>query len=452
VRVKSFFALVGVVAIPVTIILVSGRNPLPWLAGHVAGVRGLSDPPTAWQLQVGNTPQWAAAAGTSTLVLGGDQLVTAVNPDNGDKRWQQAAQWAAVAGGSGGGAAVVVLGGVVPDHGDPRPLEVVDAASGSVLWPNTGDVDVDAAAAWTFTDLVLTLTCPKSKECVLVAHQPHAARGEQWRLKLPAAARTLRGANPTLAGLRTQLTGALGPAPPVLGFPVADQVYLVDPARGRLLASPASSPTSRVLAAGSGQLRVGTELVNGACRFTLQWSDLTGRGGGWSRNQYQPATGDGASCESRGQPAGDGGLLSVLGPGRRSTLLDVRTGEVVFSSADDERILAAASSGGRASVALVRSAGKDTVTARSLSTGAALWRQPVNEHTLVGTDGAVVTFLAPESGELTARGLPGGETKIHANTLAVLLGYAPAGLVLDETLKVGLLRYGSIGTASPVHP
>jgi outer membrane protein assembly factor BamB len=446
VRVKSFFALVGVIAIPVTIILVSGRNPLPWALDHVKGSRSLSDPATAWRVEVGNTPDWAHAPDTSVLALGGDNLVTVLDQTNGDKRWQQVADWGAVAGTATGGGGVVVLGGVVPDHGDRKPLEVRDADTGAVLWPNKGDVDEKAVAAWTYPDLVVTLTCPKSKECTLVGHRPHDAHGQLWKLQMPTSARALHGGNPGLAGVRSRLAGGSAAVPPVLGFPVDNKVYLVDTASGRLLSAQPASPDSRVVAAGTGMLHIDADYVNGGCRITLRYSDLLGGGRSWQHDQYQPVTADGAACESRGQPTADGGLLYVTRADRTQSLLDLRTGEPVYSTAADEKIIAVAGSS-----VLVRSAKQDTITARSLS-GGQLWQQPINEHTQVASDGNVVTFLAPDTGELTARAVPGGETRIHATTLASLLGYTPGGLVLDETLSVGLLRYGTVGTAQPVHP
>jgi outer membrane protein assembly factor BamB len=451
VRVKSFFALVGVIAIPVTIILVSGRNPLPWAFDQLKGSRSLADPATAWRVDVGNTPDWAYAPDTSVLAVGGDNLVTVLDQTNGDKRWQQVTDWASVAGSTTAGGAVVVLGGVIPDHGDRIPLQVRDADSGAVLWPNKGDTDESALGAWTYSDMVITLTCPKSKDCTLVGHRPHDVRGELWKVALPSAARTLHGGNSGLAGLRTQLAGGLTSVPKVLGFPVDGKVYLVDTARGRILTSPSSSPDSRVVAAGTGVLRIDADYVNGGCRITLRWSDLLGGARGWQHDQYEPVSSDGSACESRGEPAGDGGLLYVTGADRTESLLDVRTGEKVFSTAADERILAVAGGSDRASVVLVRSAKHDAITARSLS-GGQLWQQTINEHTQVASDGDVVTFVAPDTGELTARAANGGETRIQATSLANLLGYTPGGLVLNETLSVGLLRYGSVGSGQQVHP
>jgi outer membrane protein assembly factor BamB len=452
VRVKSFFALVGVIAIPVTIILVSGRNPLPWAFDQLKGSRSLADPATAWRVDVGNTPDWAYAPDTSVLAVGGDNLVTVLDQNGGDKRWQQVTDWASVAGSATGGGAVVVLGGVIPDHGDRIPLQVRDADTGAVLWPNKGDTDEKALAAWTWTDMVVTLTCPKSKDCTLVGHKPHDVHGELWKLQLPSSARTLHGANPGLAGLRTQLHGGRPAAPKVLGFPVDDKVYLVDTARGRLLGTESTSPQSRVVAAGTGMLRIDADYVNSGCRITLRWNDLLGSAKGWQHDQYQPVSSDGSACESRGQPAGDGGLLYVTGADRTESLLDVRTGEKVFSTAADEHVITVAGGSDRASVVLVRSAQRDAVIARPLSGGGPLWQQTINEHTQVGSDGDVVTFVSPDTGELTARAAAGGETRIHATSLANLLGYTPGGLVLNETLSVGLLRYGSVATGQAVHP
>jgi hypothetical protein len=435
VKVKSFFALLGVVAIPVTIILVSGQNPLPWLLDQASSGRSMANPPVAWSVALDSPPSWAVGD-SGTVVVGGGGYAAGLNASNGDRRWSWPVEYAGVAGTAGN--SVVVVGGREPDR---HLLDVLDPVSGAVRWQWPGTI-----GAWTFADMVLTLACPDPDLCTLSAHAPDSRPGESlWETPLPAGVRGLSGLNHALAGLRSLLTSGPVRAPRVLGLPVDNKVRLVDTRTGKVLRTMESDTGSRVFAAGDGALRIQAGYHNDGCRYLLTWTPLVGSAKAWSTDLFQPRTSDGAACEQRGDPAADNGRLYVIGPGRQDSVLDLTTGRAEYSTHDDEQVLAVGGfTAEKPTVVLVRSADHKSVSARSLASGAELWHHAIGKGTTVRTDGSVVAFVDASSGELTARRMVDGAQVVHASTLATLLGFTPDGLVLDEARSVGLLRYGSV--------
>lgn len=455
-RVRSFFVFVGVIAIPVTIMLTTGFNPLSWLNKQIEARRTLSDPPTVWQASLGNTPDWVLPAGNSVLVAGGDQLVSAVDTGTGTVLWHVQAAYGGVAG--AGAGSVVVLGGEVLPDGKRTAFEVRDPYSGSVLWK-----DDAANGAWTYANLVVTLSCPKSAGCTLTGYQPRSGN-KLWSADLPAGARVLGGYNHSIAAPHSLLAPGVGVAPPVLGFPVDDSVYLVDTATGTRYPTQKSTADSRIVAAGTGQLRIDAKYVNGGCRYTLSWTPLTRAGKSaaraWQSTIFQARTGDGSVCEQRGGPTADGDptmagrlYLYFVGPGREDTVMDVATGKVVYTAGDGGRVVGLGGADPtRPDVALVRTGDGKALTARALATGKELWRQAVSSAVTVTTNGTVVSFLDAGTGKLAVRRVADGAVVLQADTLSLLVGYGADGVVLGETLRVGLLRYQATVPAGGGHP
>ncbi len=438
-KVKSFLATVGVLAIPVTIILTTGWNPLVWVGNKVESTRTMSDPPTTWRTSMGNTPDWVQQAGPSILAVGGDELVTAVDVGSGARRWYSQVDFSAVAGSDETGGAVVIVGGVVYPDGHRSALEAREPYSGAVVWN-----DPDAVGAWTYANLVITLACPKSSGCTLTGRQPRTGT-RLWSAGLPSGARSLHGANHAIAAFQSLLAPAVGAAPAVLGFPVDDSVYLVRTDNGHTLPTQKSSAASRLVAAGSGQLRIDADYVNGGCRYTLHWTDLVAGRAAWHSTYFQPRTADGATCEQRGDPAADGDLFYLVGAGRADTLLTPETGKIAYTAKDGERILGVGGAQpGKPTAVLVRTADGKSVSARALTTGAELWQEPLGGGITMSTNGSVATFVNVGTGQLVARRVADGSVAIRADTLSSLLGYAEDGLILNEALRVGLLRYGSV--------
>ncbi len=441
-RVKSFFAFLGVVAIPVTVMIIAGYNPLPAVRDWVSKGNTLADPATAWHLRLDIAPHEVTPAGSNSLLFTGDHAYAVVRSSDGSLLWPKTLENVDYAGVAGSGAGtVVVLGGAKTD--DRRLLDVRDAGSGVSLWKEPATFGV-----WTFTDLVITLSCPDSDGCVLKAHAPTSQK-EKWSVGLlPISVRELSGLNHQIAGLRSLVATGPAKAPPILGFPVNGKVWLLNTATGGVLDKPASTAASRVVAVGTGVLRIDADYRNGGCQYTMNWTNLLGKGS-WHSTDLQPRTDDGAACEQRGDPAADGGLLYVVGSDRRDGLAAVRaggSGRPLFTTADGERIVAVGGfdPGGTPTVVLVRSADGKTISARPLSGGAELWHETVNKDISVGTDGSIVTFINPKAGELTARQMLSGAVSIRATTVATLLGYAPDGLVLNEARTIGVLRYGAV--------
>src|SRR5581483_7377740 len=108
---------------------------------------------------------------------------------------------------------------------------VLDPASGNVRWK-----DADAVGAWTYRDLVLTLSCGGLSDCTLAARTPGDGT-QRWKSTLPGIGRVLAGVNRELLGsrelsstYRDAVAASPDPVPSLLGFPTDERVQVVDTA------------------------------------------------------------------------------------------------------------------------------------------------------------------------------------------------------------------------------
>src|SRR4051812_45086837 len=134
---------IGVLALVITAILVTGWNPLPKVSGDfgdwwekVASSSGkLAEPETLWTDRVGGQPSAAVIAGDAVIVqMRG--TIEARGLRSGTELWTKEADWAAMAGDGSNLIAVVGRRG--------KGLEAIDPASGTVKWKT------DAIGAWTY--------------------------------------------------------------------------------------------------------------------------------------------------------------------------------------------------------------------------------------------------------------------------------------------------------------
>lgn len=429
--VKTFLAVLGLLAIPVTYGLVTGWNPVPGLLNRLSKIHSLSQPAARWVVRAGDQPL-SGASGGSTVVLFESGGVQARDARTGAQVWAGDADWAAMAGTAKAGGPVVLLG----TRGEG--YRVLDAADGRTRWS-----EPSALGAWTYTDMVVDITCPEVLSCTLRGRDPADGR-VRWRAVLAGNGRAFAGANRPLAALRPlqgkehSEAALIRPVPALLGFRLDDHVSVYSSRSGSLLRSYRSSSTRWVTVVGDRAVISEVGERGGTCRFTLIAEDPASGREVWRHDGYQPATGAGMGCDQREDQAGGGNLIEVHGPDGVDTLLDADTGAeayrapptTVVESTDGDVILVRFTD--RTSIRLLR------------RSGTPLWSRQVSRYATVSLGPGRVLVVDPDAQRLTALDTVSGRVVVDATTFADVLGYAEDGLVICSGRSVGLLTYGSV--------
>jgi outer membrane protein assembly factor BamB len=273
--------------------------------------------------------------------------------------------------------------------------------------------------------------------CTLTARVP-VTGVTKWTAQLTGNGRTLAGANKALSGVHplSGVTAPLRPAPPMLGFPLDDQVEVVSSASGTRLHSYRGTQTSRVVLADDHVLVTTVLYRDGHCRYSVDGRDPDGDQRDWHLDGYDLRTSSGLGCEQRKDPGGWGRYAVAVGPDNHELLLDASTGGKAFEAGNGESIVDA---DGR--VALVRTADARSVRAVDLSTGSTVWTRSAGKSVKVGLGPGVAIFVDPGADRLAAVNEQDGRVLLDAKSGATVLGYSTNGLVVSIGRTVGLLTY-----------
>jgi PQQ-like domain len=426
-RFQSALGVVGLVALGLTVALATGRNPWPTLQSWLDRTRVLSEPAPAWSVKVGDQPSSAVVARTSVVVTSSG-LVGGYALSGGSLLWTHEVAWSAVAG--VGAGAVVVAG-----RRNGQGYEAYDPDTGAPRWS-----DATAFGAWTFSDLVIGLTCPQTAPCTLTARDP-ATGNASWRAQLPGDGRPLAGLNRRLSGVRAlgHADPAPQPVPPLLGFPVEDQVQVFDSGDGTRLRAYPNRAASHATVLGDRVLLTSATPKPGTaqgCRYAAEARDPRTDRPVWHQDGYDLHTSSALGCEQRAEPTGGGGLLAGSGPDGRDVLLDPDTGAEVLRVEKGESLVNA---DGR--LAVVRTADRRKVRVVDFGTRAPGWTRGADRSTGVALGPGVVVLTDPGTGRLVALSAT-GQVLVDAASGATVLGYASSGLFINVGRQVGLLMYG----------
>lgn len=426
---------VGVLALGITVALVTGWNPLPRAGSELSDLlqhtTSLSKPEASWLQRLGGQPSSAAVAGHAVVVVMRG-VVEAHDITTGARLWSKDADWGAVAGGDG--SSVVVIG----QHG--HGFEVVNAETGAVRWRDGG-----ALAAWTYRDALLSLTCPGVSDCTLASRAPPDG-APRWHVVLPGVGRVLAGVNTPLLGSRqlapssylNAIAAHPGPVPPVLGFPLDQRVQVVDTGTGRRLRQETPTETTRVVVV-AGRVLMSTALRrDGSCRYTLEARDAASGGVVWRKEGYDLRTASGAGCEQRRDPSGSGGVLAATRGDNRDVLLSARDGRELWVGEQGESALA---TDGR--YVLVRTPDHNRIKAIDLGSGAVVWARNAAARSEAALTPYAALILDRAVGRLVALEPASGRALLELSTQASILGYGSTGLVLNRGRTVGFVPFGS---------
>jgi outer membrane protein assembly factor BamB len=416
-RFEAALGVVGLVALGVTYSITTGWNPMPTVQGWLDRSQTLAEPAPAWTVRTGDQPSWAVVAGGVAVVSTGGE-VSGYDARGGTQLWTHRVAWGAVAG------PVVVVG-------QRRGYQALDPGSGAVRWS-----DPAAIGAWTFTDLVIGVSCPQAVVCVLTARAPQGGT-VRWEVALPGDARPLAGANRPLVGLRPlgRAEHSAQPVPALLGFPVEDRVQVVDTTTGTRTRAYRSTPAAWVSVAGTRVVVSRGDARRGRCTLSAEGRDPAGDRLVWQLTGYDLHTASTAGCDERTDPVGAAGLLAARSPDGHEVLLDPANGGEAFRAGTGEKIL---DTDGR--LVLVRTADRAAVRAADLGTGATRWRRPVARDAGVALGPGVVAFTDLAAGRLTAVSATGAVLADVASA-ATVLGFADDGVLVNVGRQVGLVKY-----------
>ncbi|MEV8514470.1 PQQ-binding-like beta-propeller repeat protein [Dactylosporangium sp. NPDC051484] len=431
-NIETALGALGVLALIITGILVTGWNPVPkvtgWWEKVSSSTNKLSTPDTTWAERVGGQPSSAVIAGDAVIVAMRG-TVEARSLSTGTLLWQREADWAGVAGDGGNTVAVVGRRG--------KGLEALDPSSGNPRWK-----DGDAVGAWTYRETVLTLACGGLSDCTLTSRTPRDG-AQQWKLTLPGIGRVLNGINADLLGTevmaeayRDAIEAMPRPIPAMLGFPIEQKVRVVDTVRGKLLREEEPSNTTRVVVVGGRVLVSTATSKDGNCRYSLEGRDPATGKALWKKDGYDLRTASGAGCEQRHDPAGSDTVLAATRGDNREVFLSPRDGRDMWAGAEGDVIVAADSQYG-----LVRTDGGKNLSVVGFERGGRLWQQAVPAKADVAVSRYAVLVRDSAQGKVTAYAPDSGRVLIEAKTTAEVLGIGERGLMVSRGRTIGYLPY-----------
>src|SRR5262249_14050058 len=156
---EAALGVIGLAALGTAYAMVTGWNPLPAIQGWLEHSRIIAEPAPTWAVTVDNEPKNALVVRGMVIVGMGDGVAAYLEND-GTKQWSRDVRWSAVA---GSGLSSVVIAG----HSQGRGYDALDPATGTPRWS-----DQNAIGAWTFSDMVIGVSCPQDFGCALTARNP----------------------------------------------------------------------------------------------------------------------------------------------------------------------------------------------------------------------------------------------------------------------------------------
>ncbi|MET7396398.1 PQQ-binding-like beta-propeller repeat protein [Dactylosporangium sp. NPDC005572] len=429
---ETVLGAIGVLALIITAIIITGWNPLPnvtdWWKKVADNAGKLSEPQPTWDDRVGGQPSAAVIAGSTTIVVMRG-TVEARGLTSGTVLWTKEADWAAVAG--DGDAMVAIIG----RRG--QGVKAFDPASGTEKWK-----DDDGIGAWTYRNTVLTLSCGGLTDCTLMARAPKDG-AQIWKVTVPGIGRTLNGANSDLLGTRLAadtyddaVRAIPGAIPAMLGFPIEQRVQVVDASTGKRLRQEEASNTSRVVVVGGRVLISTAAPKDGSCRYTLEARDPSTGKQLWKKEGFDLHTSSGAGCEQRKDPAGADTVLIATRGDNREVFLSPQDGHEMWVGAVGDEIVAADSQYG-----LVKIDGGRKLLVVNLTKGGKAWEQEIPAKADVAVTRWAILVRDDAGGKVWAYTPDAGRLLLEAKTTSDILGVGKDGLMIGRGRTIGYLPF-----------
>lgn len=432
--------LVAALVVMITLVSTGLWNPFPGLWDWINTSATLADPEPRWQERLGGKPSGILTA-DGYVVVEQREEVEVRSLSTGVRVWSADADWITVAGPPG--RTVVITGKLLV-----KGYRVLDPRNGSEIRRND-----KAAAVWTWSNAMIDVACRDAQDCTLTAREP-ASGDELWHADLPGVGFVLFADNPDLPSTRPletdraddRLTGA-GRMPRYLGFPIDDQLHIVDTADGAIVRVVKPARYEKVVLVGGRVLHSQAKTVNAGCELHLVARDpVTGRTI-WRRDGYNLGTVSGAACDQRSEPIGAGNAVLATRPDGRQALLDAADGRELLTAADGAKIIA--TDGVRA---VVRGKDGKTLTAYQLGEAEPLWSRKADPKATAAVTRTHILVFDRNPDRLRALAPDSGEPMLEAASEARVLALVPQGLIMGDRRDVGLLMFPGAQFTTPQQP
>jgi outer membrane protein assembly factor BamB len=424
------YALVGVVVI-IVLATTGVWNPFPKLWSWINQSDPIAAGVATWQTAIGGSPRSITISG-GAIVVEYRTSVEAYGITAGVKLWKSDADWAGVAGVDSD--AVVVVGRLLT-----KGYEVLDPATGAVRRRDT-----EATAVWTYADAVLDLRCPKAGECELSAWEPRGSK-PMWTIGTPGIGFVLDAANPDLPDTQPLSSSqidvrAAGPRrlPNLIGLPGDGKIEVVDTAQGRVVQTRTPGRDQRVAVVGSRVLTVTGEARDGTCYYSVIAHDPPNGQPVWQRDPLNLRTADnGSSCKQEHDPAGGDEVVLGVDPVGRPELVAAHDGRRLWRGEKDQSVLAV-----NDNYALIRTADKRTLVARSFGRGKVAWRRGISASGQAALTPWAAVVADQKPAKVVALNLRTGGVLAEARTDAKVFAVGPGGLILVAGRDMAYLPFG----------
>jgi outer membrane protein assembly factor BamB len=420
----------------VVMILVTTQawDPRPAITQFIAKLTQLSDPLPRWTTRIDGAPDVTTVTDGNMVIVASRGFVEGLRASDGSKAWDWQVYWAFP-------AEDVVVARQKPENPDANPdpdrgYAVIDPASGAVKWS-----DHDAIAVWVYATTIVDLICPDGSPCTLRARS-HQSGAFLWQVSLPNGARTIRGPNPHLAGLRdpagwfTAAAAGVAPKmPAVMAITIDGKIHVVDTFKGvyvRDVAAP--DRETRVAFSGDRLLFVTARRADAGCTFTVEAFDFASNRSLWKENGFDLDTARGAGCEQRDDPMGAGGRLVVNGSDGRPMLVEADTAAKTWTGVPGERVLAT-----DGLLAVVAGADRKHVNIIDVAVpgGRVLWTGEAGLDPQAAVTGSFVIIRDADAGKITVLRRGGLKVKLTLASKANIVGVGSNGILLGSGRSIG---------------
>jgi hypothetical protein len=417
-------------------------DPRPAIGDFLSKLTRLSVPEPKWTIRVDGAPDVTAVMASDRVVVASRGFVEAYRTSNAEKVWEWPAHWAFPAGD------VIVARQKPKDAGADRDpglgYSVIDPGSGAVRWR-----DPDAIAVWVYVGAIVDLKCPDASLCQL-RRRDHLTGDVEWTAALPGAAKTIRGANPHLAGVRNPAEwfakAALGTPPTIpthLVFTIDGRIYIVDtvlradsdPAR-RVREVPAPDRETQVSFVGGRLLFVRAERADAGCQFRVEAVDIESGESEWTERGFDLDTARSASCDQRLDPLGAGARLVVTGSDAKPVLLEADKAARTWTGVPGEKVLA---TDGLLAVILAADGTHVKVIDAASADGRTLWAAQVGFNAKAAITESFVIIRDVDAGKLLVlrRGASTMGVNLELKSKAEVVGVGTDAILISTARYVG---------------
>jgi outer membrane protein assembly factor BamB len=431
-------------ALAITLLMVTNVwDPRPAIGDFLSKLTRLSVPEPKWTVQIDGAPDVTAVT-ADRVVVASRGFVEAYRTSDMAKQWEWPAYWAFPAGD------VVVARQKSEEPGTNRDPElgysVIDPGSGIVTWR-----EHDAIAVWIYAGAIVDLLCPDPSLCQL-RRRDHVTGAIVWTAALPGAAKTIRGPNPHVAGVRNPAEwfakAALGtPAalPTHLVFTIEGRIYIVE-TRHRDDTDPATPPRVREVAApdretqvsfiGGRLLFVRAERADAGCHFKVEAFDIESGESEWVEPGFDLDTARGAGCDQRLDPLGAGARLVVTGSDAKPMLVEADKAARTWTGVPGEKVLA---TDGLLAVILAADGTHVTVIDAASAGGRVLFQARVgfNAKAAITQSFVIIKDVAASKILVLRRGASTMSVKLELKSKADVVGVGVNAILISTARYVG---------------